>query len=197
MIKPRICGDIIVLSMMASIGWAETIKSKEIIISANLPIMTGGIQEYKAPIKVEKKEEEMQISKSANTAFKAYMDYRFITNRSSTQWKMQQSAVTNEHGIRTYNGLYMVAVGTGLADSCGIKLRITLSSGTVILAITGDIKDNRHTDSSNKYDAKNRSMLEFIVDAKKISSKCKTMGDMSSANMYGEVNKIEKIVEGE
>lgn len=191
--KRQIYGIVMLLSIVISIGWAESEKSVHTVIYANIPRMTGTAPVIVEPIVVERKVHSMQIDEWANTGFKAYMDYRFITNRSSTQWKMQQSAVTNEHGIRTYNGLYMVAVGTGFADSCGIKLRITLSSGTVILAITGDIKDNRHTDSSNKYDAKNRSMLEFIVDAEKISSKCKIMGDMSSANMYGEVNKIEKI----
>lgn len=193
--KTRIWGIVVAISMVISIGWVEYIQSTEsIVISATIVQKTGSVAVATTPIKIQQKSIPMSILSSINSKFKAYMDYRFITDKSSAQWQMQKNAITNEYGIRTYDGLYMVAVGTGYTNSCGVKLKITLSSGTVIMAITGDIKSDRHTDSATHTFAKsNKSVLEFIVDTNKISYECRIKGDMSFANMYGEVIKIEKI----
>jgi hypothetical protein len=195
--KTRIWGIAMALSMAVSIGWVEYIQSTEnIIVSATIVKMTGSVAPATIPIEFPpRKSIPMSISSNINSKFKSYMDYRFITDKSSLQWKMQKNAVTNEYGIRTYDGLYMVAVGTGYTNSCGVKLKITLSSGIVIMAITGDIKSDKHTDSATHTFAKsNKSVLEFIVDTNKISYECRVKGDMSFANMHGEVIKIEKIV---
>ena len=124
--------------------------------------------------------------------FKSYMDYRAITNKSSTQWKMQQDAITDDEGFRKYDGKYMVAVGSYYADRCGKLLKVTLDSGIVIHAIVGDLKQDRHTDSTNRYVTTNGNILEFIVDTKKLCPTSKKMGDVSYSGLQGSIIKIEE-----
>lgn len=81
-----------------------------------------------------------------NTSFKAYMDYRTITDEKSLQWEMQQKAYTDEFGLRKIGERYCVAVGTYYAEQCGKVLLITLDDGTQFEVIVSDIKNNIHTD---------------------------------------------------
>ena len=48
-----------------------------------------------------------------DTAFKAYMDYRTITDTSSEQYAIQQNAWTDSRGLRRSCDDYLVAMGTG------------------------------------------------------------------------------------
>ena len=47
------------------------------------------------------------------TWFKAYMDYRTITDTASRQYQLQQSAWTDDQGLRRLGEDYLVAMGTG------------------------------------------------------------------------------------
>jgi len=129
---------------------------------------------------------------SAETGFKAYMGYKAITNRSSTQWKLQQDAVTDENGFRRLGSYYMVAMGTFYAPQCGRVFEVTLENGTVFQCVVGDVKSDMHTDSLHQH--RNGNVIEFIVDTNKISEICKRMGDMSYAEGLGFDSKISSIV---
>lgn len=137
---------------------------------------------------------EMELPLKTNGEFKTYMDYRTITNKSSKQWYLQQLATTNEEGFRVFNGKYLVAVGTYYANEIGKELKITLEDGTVFLAIVGDIKNNIHTDQSNRYIEKNGNIIEFIVDTDKLNSKTKKLGDVSNLGFEGKIIMIEEVI---
>lgn len=121
------------------------------------------------------------------------MDYRTITNKNSIQYQMQTQAYTDTDGFRIYDNCYMVAVGTAYAKECGVKLDITLEDGTILHCITGDIKSDAHTDSTNRYILHNGNIVEFIVDTKKISTLSKKMGDISYSGFHGGITKIELV----
>lgn len=127
------------------------------------------------------------------------MPYTAITNRRSVQWDLQQRAVTNQQGLRTYNGYYMVAVGTYWFDYVGQMLRITLSEGKVFYAIVGDVKDDRHTDANNQFTLENGCWVEFIICGNwrsHNSNFCRTAarrGDVSHLGFWGYVVTIERV----
>ena len=116
---------------------------------------------------------------------------RAITCPSSKQYEMQQEAWTDELGLRRYGDYYMVALGTFYAQNCGETFRITLDSGFSFDVITGDIKDDKHTDEKHQH--RNGVIVEFIVDSKAISKTCRVMGDMSHAGFSGKIESIQRL----
>jgi hypothetical protein len=125
--------------------------------------------------------------------FKSYMDFRAITNRRSAAWRLQQTATTDEEGFRRYGELYMVALGTYYSPQAGGLFEIELSTGLVIRCISGDVKSNRCTDTTNRYDRRDRSIVEFIVCTRSISRESRRHGDMSYSGMDGSIVRISKI----
>lgn len=123
---------------------------------------------------------------SVDTSFKAYMSYRTITAKNSIQYRIQQSDAvwTDEFGFRRYEDYYLVALGTYYSQHAGETFRITLEDGTSFLAMTGDIKSDRDTDSSHQVHTVNgtANLVEFLVDTNQIPSKCQKSGDMGDAN---------------
>lgn len=159
--------------------------------------------------RLEKKEDrraEKQEYKSAsrgmalpntNTRFKAYMDYRKITSKSSPQYRLQRNGqvYTDNKGFRRLGNDYIIAVGTFYSNRIGERLEVTMQNGNRFTATVGDIKANIHTDSSNRYVVKDGSILEFLVDTPNLDPKAKRMGDMSYATpiMQGPVAAITKL----
>ena len=135
---------------------------------------------------------EVRTVPESRSNFKSWMDYRTITNRSSRQWTLQQSAWTDADGFRRFgDDYYMVAVGTYyLKDGVGDVLEIEFSSGIVIKAVVGDIKSDRHTDETRRFTLTDGSVVEFIVDRHEISQLARRMGDMSYAGITGDVVSI-------
>lgn len=104
---------------------------------------------------------------STTSTFKSYMDYRTITNTSTEQWRLQQTAITGEDGMRYYEGRRMVAMAD---QTVGTFLEIEFE-GQTIEVVVGDIKANtncQHPDGS---------ILEFIVDTNKMDDHIRRMGD--------------------
>lgn len=129
---------------------------------------------------------------AAESGFKSYLDYRTITCRTSTQWELQQEAVTDEYGFRRYGGAYMVAMGTYYSQSCGEVFEITLDSGFKFTALISDIKRDCDTDEKNQH--KDGNVVEFIVDKNAIPQKAAHMGDMSyDTPMQGKIVSICKL----
>lgn len=104
---------------------------------------------------------------SLDTSFKAYMDYRCITDTSSVQYELQQQAYTDGRGFRRIGDDYCVALGTGITGGCGERFMITLDSGSSFTVIVSDIKSDCHTDSTccyvPRYDGSGN-VVEFIID---------------------------------
>ena len=121
---------------------------------------------------------------STNT-FKSYMDYRKITAKSTTQWRLQQSATTNELGLRMLNGRYLVAMSKTYGKA-GDWIVLIINERIQIDAIIGDIKGGTnctHPDGS---------MLEFIVDVNLLPDKVRTSGNVNHL-FTGSITAIYKV----
>lgn len=114
-----------------------------------------------------------------NNAFKAYMSYLAIKDTSSKQYAMQQTSTTDQNGLRVYNGRYCIAVGTYYAKEVGVNIDVTLEDGTVLKCVTGDIKQDVHTDSMNRQVPVNGNVVEFIIDPAVLNPEVKSAGDVS------------------
>ena len=145
--------------------------------------------------------EEMKVP-NCDTSFKAYMDYRCITNKASDQYKLQLSAWTDDMGLRRVDNYYLVAMGTYYSDTIGDRFRITLEGDKTFDVMIGDIKADIHTDKNNMYSPvynsdgsfKSANVIEFIVDKQVISKKVKLWGDVSAYDEFaGNIVKIERI----
>lgn len=134
-----------------------------------------------------------------DSTFKAYMDYRCITNTRSEQYRLQKDAETDENGLRVWHGRYMIVVGTYYGQ-VGDSLTVTLDTGESFDAVIGDIKADCTTDETNRYypmENGNANVIEFIVDTRELPRKVRQMGDVSYADemFEGDVEKITRIME--
>ena len=185
---------------------ADTIKKLE-EDNANLNIEMSqlieeneALKEERENLKQEKNELQAKIDDSKTTTqiskndFKSYMPYTAITDRSSKQWVLQQSATTDQNGLRWIDGKPMVAVGAGWNISVGDSAIIVCDNGNSFEVIIGDIKDNVDTDSSNTTTFVNNCRCEFIVDYMSLNPIVKTTGNVSMLEKYnGYVIDIQRI----
>lgn len=107
------------------------------------------------------------FSEEFDSSFKAYMDYRCITDTSSIQYELQQQAYTDERGFRRIGDDYCVALGTGITGGCGERFLISLDSGYSFTAVVSDVKSDEHTDATNCYVPRgdnSGNVVEFIID---------------------------------
>lgn len=124
-----------------------------------------------------------------DTSFKAYEDYKYITNTESLQYKLQQEAWTDEYGLRRYGDEYMVAVGSYYGD-VGDHIIVTLDTETTLECIIGDSKGERWYHSCGK----GANVVEFIVDTSALDPTAKKMGDISYIpDFEGEIVEIENL----
>lgn len=124
--------------------------------------------------------------------FKSYMDYRAITNTSSTQYKMQQEAYTDENGLRKIGEHFCVAMSTYYGN-IGDILYVETDKGASWTVILSDVKSDAHTDGTHRYTVSNHCMMEFIVDTPAMSTSVKRSGTVNSLGFQGKICYIEKI----
>ena len=205
----------------------ETISTKLTTIETRLDNMDKQVAEYKAqammsnyikyydiiaPNKsnINTKNEVESITKIdydiptiADTDFYGYMDYRKITDKTTLQYEMQQSAWTDWQGLRRYNNDYMVAMGSYYSDyEVGSRFEITLENDTVFTVILGDLKDDIHTDNKNMYTPVYQNwqlikanVIEFIVDENQLSYDVKQLGTISGYEEFnGNIVSIKKLI---
>lgn len=205
----------------------ETINTKLTTIETRLDNMDKQVAEYKAqammdnyikyydiiaPNKsnVNNKNEVESITKIdydiptiADTDFYGYMDYNCITDDTTIQYEMQQSAWTDWQGLRRYNNDYMVAMGSYYSDyKVGSRFEITLENDTVFTVILGDLKDDKHTDNKNMYtpvyynwQLVKANVIEFIVDENQLSCDVKKLGTISGYDSFdGNIVSIKKLI---
>ena len=113
------------------------------------------------------------------SGFKSYMPYTAITSRESKQFKLQQMASTGTYGIRTVNNRYCVAIGTAFNAQVGTYFDLILANETVISCVVGDVKADKHTDSSNMVTVASGCLTEFVIDNSVLDRNAKRMGDIS------------------
>lgn len=150
-----------------------------------------------------KRERAIKISRGisrsvpkGNTSMKSYMNYKTITNKSSEQYKLQNrdDVWTDEEGFRRIEDKFMVAVGTFYSKEVGQELIIELDNGTTFDAIVGDIKDDKHTDSTNRQHKVDKSVIEFVVDTKKLDSTIRKTGNCSYSTLNQFQGNISNII---
>lgn len=185
----------------------NALKEKQ-SVTEEVEIISAEVEPSVSTSRGKNEEEEQQfVSMSLpdyDTSFKAYMDYRCITNTASKQYELQQKAETDEQGLRKYRDYYLIGLGTYYANSVGEKFRITLENNKVFYAMTGDIKADIHTDKNNMYSPVydsngtfiSANVVEFIVDTKAMDRKTKLSGSIGTyENFSGNIVKIEKIID--
>ena len=137
------------------------------------------------------------FSDGFDSSFKAYMDYRCITDTDSIQYELQQEAYTDERGFRRIGDDYCVALGTGITDGCCERFLITLDSGYSFSAIVSDVKADIHTDSTNQYAPRGDNagnVVEFIIDSDNADGYMLNCGSAGCfEDLSGNVISIEKI----
>lgn len=211
---------IISVSMMADIKQCENqkaiIKNQQTIISEISKIENENVcntNEFvkEVPIaktcivEIPKSEQEVEIKlevPDCDTSFKAYMDYTCITDDTTKQWELQQTAYTDKYGLRKIGADYCVAVGSYYSETVGERFKITLDSNNEFTVIISDLKKDEHTDSSNRYspvydengDFYSANIIEFIVDVEQLHSMVTTLGTVSYYDEFeGNIVSIEKI----
>lgn len=126
-----------------------------------------------------------------------YMDYRAITDSSSKQWALQQTAWTDSDGFRRIGDDYCVALGTYYGQ-VGDRFRITTNKGNVYSVTMADAKGY---DSNGWYHIAGNgkiNLVEFIVQTEYLPSEVTVMGDCGVLdNIGGNVVKIERLVDWE
>ena len=127
----------------------------------------------------------------ADGSFKTYMDYRAITRKDSPQYQLQKLAWTDADGFRRYEQYYLIAMGTAYTNTIGETFDITLSTGKTIACMVGDVKDNQHTDRTNRYIPINGNIVEFIIDSNRMDPGILSCGDISSLGFQGAVTQIQ------
>lgn len=136
-----------------------------------------------------------------NTDFKAFMDYRCLTDTTSEQWKLSQIAYTDKYGLRKVDDYYCVAMGSYYSSSVGDKFKITLENGNEFNVIIGDLKQDCHTDSKNQYtpvydnsgNFYGANVLEFIIDEDIVDEMVLTLGTVSYYEQFeGNITDIKK-----
>lgn len=132
------------------------------------------------------------VTSSNHTTKKSFESYT-VFGRNTNQQKLQEIAVTDEHGFRMINGNYLVAVGSKFGMKIGQYFDLVLEDGTIIHCIMGDEKDDDDTDKHNVYTS-NGCMSEFIVDTSRLDSTVAKMGDCSYLNDNWNSRVVEVIV---
>ena len=128
------------------------------------------------------------IKPCTDSTFKSYMDYRMITNTSSEQYRLQQSAYTeSKYGLRMIDSYFLIAV-TSQFGSVGDLVEVHTSDMS-FYAIIGDIKDAGHDDCQSLRDT---SVIEFIVDNDTLHNSIRVSGNLNHI-FSGEVEMINNL----
>jgi hypothetical protein len=129
-----------------------------------------------------------------DSSFKAFMDYRSITDKTSDAYALQSKARTDALGFRRVGDDYIIALGSHFGKSIGTRYEIMLDSGKTFTAALGDNKSDRHTDKTNSYMEKTGNVVEFIIDRSVLSKEVYRLGDISSLGFEGSVVSIKEIM---
>ena len=75
-----------------------------------------------------------------------------LKNTETPQYQLcYGKASPDENGFLKVDDRFVIAVGTAYADKVGDKVDVLYEDGTMMKAIVGDFKSDRHTDSSHRF----------------------------------------------
>ena len=129
----------------------------------------------------------------SNNGFKSYMDYRKITDKSSSQYALLSSYEDTTCGICSVDGRYTIAIGSYYTTEVGARIDLVMENGSIVPCIAADCKKNEHTDAMNQQHLVDGSVIEFVVNTDILSDKVKyDFGDCSYADerLKGEIKEI-------
>lgn len=132
------------------------------------------------------------------TDVKTYTDYRCYNIDGSAQKYIQDNAITEEHGIRMFDGYLCVALGSAYGE-LGDTFLIEFSNAMTVAVIMADEKADRDTDATNRYHfcpnycGEDRAcVVEFIVDKDKIPEDVSIYGSFDYCDMFqGDIRRLE------
>lgn len=146
---------------------------------------------------------DLGVPTDIDTSFKTYMDWRTVTDKSSSQYKLVNTygwhdddgfmRVTSERDLGITQDYYMIALGSYYGTTIGTKYRITTTEGNVFYGILSDCKADKHTNSTHQY-ARNKDVVEFLVDTRYLNADVKHRGSADILKpLSGAIAKIERI----
>ena len=168
------------------------IQKQNIELRKEIKNMKETVKSFKSTVDGQKSESRVRIFDNVNAGeFKAYMDYRAITDTSSDQWELQKKAYTGKYGIRQIDGYFCVAMGSRFGTEIGQKYTLEMANGKELKVILADQKADSDTDPTHMYD-KLGGIVEFVVDEENLTPLAKKMGDISYADyeFYGPIKNI-------
>ena len=119
------------------------------------------------------------------TNMKYCTDYRWYGIEGTPHNRMQNLSYTDEIGCRKYNDDYCVGLGSFYSNRIGDRFEVTLENGNVFTVITGDMKADCDTDSTNMYapcvnyeGEYCANVIEFIIDDKVVSDDMYAYGSL-------------------
>ena len=122
----------------------------------------------------------------------SYMDFRTITDQTSDQWALQQSAYTDpETGIRMVAGRYCVAVGSAITTEKGALMNVTLQNGITIPCILADCKQD--SDTIDTLVGADGGIIEFVVTTEMLPGDVQLMGSNEAQFNYLWQSPVESI----
>ena len=170
----------------------ETIVNLENIIQQKEEIIEDLKKENALLLEELKNYEVMSIPNVGDK--KTYMDYCSLSTKSKQgDIVYDEEAWTDEDGLRRWGKYYCVALGSYYGE-VGDKFFIETDNGNKYKVIKADEKDDRHTDSSNRYTVATNCMMEWIVETNKLNSFVKNSGNINNIDkVSGNIIKIIKI----
>lgn len=136
--------------------------------------------------------------------FKTYMDYRKITSKSSSQYKLLHSdkvKYDDDGLIRSVDGNY---IGVALGSKYGVvgdKFILTLqrSDGLLHEVKLLKVEEKADKDTTDGYYASHRDLVEFVIDVDKAKGSYPTairMGDFNYSDSFnGKITGIKKVIQ--
>lgn len=119
------------------------------------------------------------------------MDYRMVTDTTSTQYGLIQQMTVQANGLLVDSEN---RIGIALGSYYGVagdKFTITMTNGYTFKAIMIDEKADMHT-VNGCYD-QDGAIIEFVVDVERIDQRVQTSGTFESLKQFnGTIAKIEK-----
>ncbi len=120
-----------------------------------------------------------------STHVKFFTDYRCYSLWSTPHYRLQQSAWTDEQGLRRYNDDYIVALGSFYSTDIGDRFKIILDTGKTFTVILGDGKVDADCDSKNMYTPcidyggnAAANLIEFVIDESVLASEVYRYGSL-------------------
>lgn len=128
-----------------------------------------------------KKKPRYVIKSAPENSFKSYESYQPLRY---SQGRLQRRAYTDKNGLRKVGNRFCIAMGSYYTTRIGCKIDLLMSDGEVVKCILADQKSDRHTDSRHQKHRSDGSLVEFVVDKHKLTSKVKRYGDVSKLGQF-------------